>query len=126
HRQADASQRWDREPRDWRAELADRLARPELQEIGMRPEPARERAPSSATDDRAERHGAMLQSIQAGSTKTPSPPSGRSEPMAISTRPSSPASNARTVAGLTRTTSQQRSSRISSSSLTCPEPLMTT
>src|SRR6266496_1392538 len=69
---------------------------------------------------------AAAQSIQAGSTKTPSPPSGRSEPMAISSRPSSPASNARTVAGLTRTTSQQRSSRISSSSLTCPEPLMTT
>jgi hypothetical protein len=66
------------------------------------------------------------QSIQTGSTKTPSPPSGRSEPMAISSRPSSPASNARTVAGLTRTTSQQRSSRISSSSLTCPVPLMTT
>src|SRR5205814_8200828 len=54
---------------------------------------------------------AAAQSIQAGSTKTPSPPSGRSEPMAISSRPSSPASNARTVAGLTRTTSQQRSSR---------------
>src|SRR5919201_413334 len=69
---------------------------------------------------------AAAQSIQAGSTETPSPPSGRSEPMAISSRPSSPASNARTVAGLTRTTSQQRSSRISASSLTCPEPLMTT
>ncbi|HET7380879.1 MAG TPA: hypothetical protein VFJ24_12615, partial [Gaiellales bacterium] len=46
---------------------------------------------------------------------------GKSDPMAINSRPPSPASNARTVAGLTRTTSQQRSSRISSSSLTCPE-----
>src|SRR5205085_11891030 len=66
------------------------------------------------------------QSIQAGSTKTPSPPSGRSEPTAISSRPSSPASNARTGAGLTRTTSHHRNSRISASSLTCPEPQMTT
>jgi hypothetical protein len=58
------------------------------------------------------------QSIQAVGAKTPSPPSGRSEPIAISSRPSSPASKARTVAGSTRTTSQQRRLRVSSSSLT--------
>ena len=59
------------------------------------------------------------------STCTPSPPSGRSEPTAMISRPSSPPSKARTTAGATRITSHSRSSTTSSSSLIRPDPPIT-
>jgi hypothetical protein len=62
------------------------------------------------------------QSDHQSSTRSPSPPSGLSDPIATSSKPSGPPSNARTVLGATRTTSHKRSSTISSSSFARPDP----
>lgn len=66
------------------------------------------------------------QSVQKSLTISPSPPSGRSLPIAISVIPSGPPSNARATCGATRTTSHCLTSVISSSSRTRPEPETTT
>src|SRR4051794_15291440 len=63
---------------------------------------------------------------QGTSETTPSPPSGFGPPMATSSRPSGPDSNARMTSGATRTTSQARTSRTSSSRRTRPPPATTT
>ena len=72
----------------------------------------------------APRHSSYS-SQKPGSVCTPSPPSGRSLPMAMNSMPSGPASSERTVAGATRTASQGRSSTISSLSLIRPVPATT-
>ena len=51
----------------------------------------------------------IRQSVQKSLTISPSPPSGRSAPIAIISSPSGPASNARTTPGATRTRSHWRS-----------------
>jgi drug/metabolite transporter (DMT)-like permease len=66
------------------------------------------------------------QSVQKSGSISPSPPSGRSLPIAISSRPSLPASNPRATGGATRKTSHWRSSTVSSSRRTRPEPEITT
>jgi sulfoxide reductase heme-binding subunit YedZ len=53
---------------------------------------------------------------------TPSPSGGLGPPTAMTSRPSGPASKARTTSGATRTTSQGRSSRTSSLSSSRPDP----
>src|SRR4051794_31572779 len=68
------------------------------------------------------RHGA---GHSAGSIE-PSPPSGLGPPTAMNSRPSGPASSARTASGATRTTSHWRSSMTWPSTSIRPSPATTT
>ena len=86
---------------------------------------ARARAPREAQGGAAQRpHEA--QSGHSAEPSSPSPPSGFGPPMAITSNPSGPASNARTTSGATRTVSHCLSSITSPSSRTRPEPATTT
>ena len=85
--------------------------------------------PGTAPDIRARPRLPLHPAAQSGQSAgavSPSPPSGFGPPMAITSIPSGPASNARTTSGATRTVSHCRSSTTSPSSRTRPEPATTT
>jgi diacylglycerol O-acyltransferase len=63
---------------------------------------------------------------QSAAPATPSPPSGLGPPTAIRSRPSGPASKARSTSGATRTTSQRRRSTTSPPKSMRPPPATTT